>query len=71
MAKTEIEPPGTSGSQFFIVTAEDAGLPADYAVLGRVTGSDAAVRRMAAEPFDPRTGRPREPIVIRKVTVSG
>jgi cyclophilin family peptidyl-prolyl cis-trans isomerase len=71
MAKTEVEPPGTSGRQFFIVTAEDAGLPPDYAVLGRVTGSDAAVRRMAAEPFDPRTGRPREPIVIRKVTIGG
>src|SRR4051794_40440789 len=69
MAKTEIEPPGTSGSQFFIVTAEDAGLPPDYAILGRVTGSDAAVRRMAAAPFDPRTGQPRSPIVIEKVTL--
>jgi peptidyl-prolyl cis-trans isomerase B (cyclophilin B) len=71
MAKTEVEPPGTSGSQFFIVTAEDAELPPDYAILGRVTGDDAAVRRMAAESFDPRTGQPREPIVIRKVTVNG
>jgi cyclophilin family peptidyl-prolyl cis-trans isomerase len=70
MAKTEIEPPGTSGSQFFIVTAQDAGLPPDYAVLGRVVGSDAALRRMAATPFDPRTGQPRTPIVIRKVTIS-
>lgn len=71
MAKTEVEPPGTSGSQFFIVTAEDAGLPPDYAIVGRVVGSDAAVRRMAAEPFDLRTGQPRAPIVIRKVTISG
>jgi peptidyl-prolyl cis-trans isomerase B (cyclophilin B) len=69
MAKTEIEPPGTSGSQFFVVTAEDAGLPPDYAILGRVTGSDQAVQRMAAAPFDPRTGQPRSPIVIKKVTV--
>lgn len=38
MAKTEVEPPGTSGSQFFVVTAPaDAGLPPDYAVLGEVT----------------------------------
>lgn len=38
MAKTAVEPPGASGSQFFIVTAPaDAGLPPDYAVLGRVT----------------------------------
>jgi peptidyl-prolyl cis-trans isomerase B (cyclophilin B) len=36
MAKTQLEPPGTAGSQFFVVTAKDAGLPPDYAVLGRV-----------------------------------
>jgi peptidyl-prolyl cis-trans isomerase B (cyclophilin B) len=36
MAKTATDPRGTSGSQFFIVTAEDAGLPPDYAVLGNV-----------------------------------
>jgi cyclophilin family peptidyl-prolyl cis-trans isomerase len=70
MAKTEIEPPGTSGSQFFIVTAEDAGLPPDYAILGRVVGSDAAVRKIAATPFDPRTQQPRTPIVIRRVTIT-
>jgi cyclophilin family peptidyl-prolyl cis-trans isomerase len=69
MAKTEVEPPGTSGSQFFIVTAEDAGLPPEYAILGRVTGGDAAVRRMAAASFDPRNGRPRAPIVIKKLTI--
>jgi peptidyl-prolyl cis-trans isomerase B (cyclophilin B) len=38
MAKTAVEPPGASGSQFFVVTAPaDAGLPPDYAVLGEVT----------------------------------
>ena len=37
MAKTQTEPPGTAGSQFFVVTAADAQLPADYAVLGKVT----------------------------------
>lgn len=38
MAKTAAEPPGRSGSQFFVVTAPaDAGLPPDYALLGRVT----------------------------------
>ena len=38
MAKTAVEPPGASGSQFFVVTAPaDAGLPPDYAVLGKVT----------------------------------
>ncbi len=38
MAKTAVEPPGASGSQFFVVTAPaDAGLPPDYAVLGKVS----------------------------------
>jgi peptidyl-prolyl cis-trans isomerase B (cyclophilin B) len=38
MAKTAVEPPGASGSQFFVVIAPaDAGLPPDYAVLGEVT----------------------------------
>ena len=37
MAKTAEEAPGTAGSQFFIVTAvPDAGLPPDYAIVGRV-----------------------------------
>lgn len=34
MAKTEVEPAGTAGSQFYIVTAPDAELPPEYAVLG-------------------------------------
>jgi peptidyl-prolyl cis-trans isomerase B (cyclophilin B) len=37
MAKTAAEAPGTSGSQFFIVTAADAGLPPEYAIVGTVT----------------------------------
>lgn len=36
MAKTATDPPGTAGSQFFVVTAPDAGLPPDYAILGNV-----------------------------------
>src|ERR671921_652474 len=52
MAKTEIEPAGTSGSQFFIVTAEDAGLPADYALLGKVVKGGDVVSKIAAVPTD-------------------
>jgi cyclophilin family peptidyl-prolyl cis-trans isomerase len=37
MAKTGAEPPGTSGSQFFVVTAGNASLPPDYAIVGTVT----------------------------------
>ena len=34
MAKTQQEKPGTAGSQFYVVTGADAGLPPDYAVIG-------------------------------------
>jgi cyclophilin family peptidyl-prolyl cis-trans isomerase len=37
MAKTQLQAPGTAGSQFFVVTAPDAGLPPDYAIIGKVT----------------------------------
>jgi peptidyl-prolyl cis-trans isomerase B (cyclophilin B) len=37
MAKSGTEPPGTSSSQFFVVTGADAGLPAEYALVGKVS----------------------------------
>jgi peptidyl-prolyl cis-trans isomerase B (cyclophilin B) len=46
MAKTQSEAAGTSGSQFFIVTADDAGLPPDYAILGRVVAGKNVVDRI-------------------------
>ena len=46
MAKTGDEPPGTSGSQFFVVTGADAGLPPDYAVAGRITKGLDVVERI-------------------------
>jgi len=36
MAKTAVEPAGTAGSQFFVVTVRNAGLPPDYAIIGKV-----------------------------------
>jgi peptidyl-prolyl cis-trans isomerase B (cyclophilin B) len=68
MAKTQVERPGTSGSQFFIVTAEDAGLPPEYALVGQVTGSFAAVARMEATPHNPDE-TPVAPVVIEKASL--
>jgi peptidyl-prolyl cis-trans isomerase B (cyclophilin B) len=68
MAKTEADPSGASGSQFFIVTAPDAGLPPDYAVVGGVVrGMDVAQRigRLAVD----AQGRPTAPVVIEKATL--
>jgi peptidyl-prolyl cis-trans isomerase B (cyclophilin B) len=68
MAKTEIQPSGTSGSQFFIVTAEDAGLPTDYALLGKVSKGDDVVSRIAAVPTDD-TEHPTQPVVITSASI--
>lgn len=68
MAKTAQEPPGTSGSQFYVVTGADAGLPPDYAVLGEVSeGLD--VVSTIGELGDPATEMPTQPVVIEKATV--
>jgi peptidyl-prolyl cis-trans isomerase B (cyclophilin B) len=69
MAKTASEPAGTSGSQFFIVTAADAGLPPDYALLGKVTSGLPVVERIGRL-GNPATERPTRRIVIRSMTVS-
>jgi peptidyl-prolyl cis-trans isomerase B (cyclophilin B) len=69
MAKTELDDPGTSGSQFFIVTGDDAGLPPDYALLGRVQGSDDVLARLDEVPNDPSDNKPTEPVVIEDVTI--
>ncbi len=68
MAKTQIEPPGTSGSQFFVVTGEDVGLPAEYAVVGEVTDGFETVERIE-ELGDAATEQPLQPIVLERVTV--
>jgi peptidyl-prolyl cis-trans isomerase B (cyclophilin B) len=70
MAKTATEAPGTSGSQFFIVTAADAGLPPAYALLGKVVGSKAAVKRIAAVPTDPTSEAPLDPVVMSSVRIT-
>lgn len=68
MAKTAAEAPGTAGSQFFIVTAGDVGLPPEYAVVGRVTGGQDVVARIAVL-GDPTTEQPTQPVVIDDVVV--
>jgi cyclophilin family peptidyl-prolyl cis-trans isomerase len=46
MAKSPTEPRGAAGSQFFIVTASNAGLQPDYAILGVVTKGLKVVERI-------------------------
>ncbi len=71
MAKTAQEAPGTSGSQFYVVTGEDARLPPEYAVLGKVV-SGIEVTQQIGELGDPASGgsgTPTRPVVIEKATV--
>jgi peptidyl-prolyl cis-trans isomerase B (cyclophilin B) len=70
MAKTQFEPAGTSGSQFFVVTADDAKLPPEYALLGRVSEGKAVVDRIAAADIDQLTEAPVDPIVIDSITIA-
>ena len=71
MAKTAAEPPGTAGSQFYIVTAPDAGLPPDYGVLGKVVkGLDVALAiDKLGDPASGEAGTPLQPVVIEKASV--
>jgi peptidyl-prolyl cis-trans isomerase B (cyclophilin B) len=70
MAKTEVEPPGRSGSQFFVVTAPaDAGLPPDFALLGRVSQGIETVELI--ESLVGPDGQQAGDAVIESVTLEG
>ena len=71
MAKTEVEPAGTSGSQFYIVTAPDAGLPPDYAVLGEVEkGLDVALAiEQLGDPASGGAGTPLRTVLLEKASL--
>jgi cyclophilin family peptidyl-prolyl cis-trans isomerase len=77
MAKGQQEPPGTSGSQFFIVTAssaDDALAPGGeglYAIVGKVVkGIDIAVMIERLPRVDAaEDGRPAQDVYIVKVTI--
>jgi cyclophilin family peptidyl-prolyl cis-trans isomerase len=68
MAKTQAEPAGTAGSQFFVVTGENVGLPPDYAVLGKVTRGLAVVLKIGTL-GDPQTEQPTKKVTIEKITI--
>jgi peptidyl-prolyl cis-trans isomerase B (cyclophilin B) len=73
MAKTAVAPRGQSGSQFFVVTAADAGLPPNYAILGKVMSGMDVVKRIGTlgDPASGDLGTPLATVVIRRISVSG
>ncbi|HUG64084.1 MAG TPA: peptidylprolyl isomerase [Gaiellaceae bacterium] len=68
MAKSGAEGPGTSGSQFFVVSGEDAGLPPDYAIVGAVTEGIDTVERIDA--LGVGDGPPSQTVVVNSVTAT-
>ena len=66
MAKTQTEAPGTSGSQFFVVTGADIGLPPEYAVIGKVTKGLPVVTRIGRL-GDPATEEPTQVVAITEM----
>jgi cyclophilin family peptidyl-prolyl cis-trans isomerase len=69
MAKSAAEPSGTAGSQFFVVTGENAGLPPEYAILGVVTKGLKVVRKIGRL-GNPVTEKPTRRVVILRMVVT-
>jgi peptidyl-prolyl cis-trans isomerase B (cyclophilin B) len=72
MAKSPTEPPGAAGSQFYIVTAPDAGLPPEYALLGKVVRGQRVVDEIGelGDPASGGAGAPLQPVVIEGAGVT-
>jgi peptidyl-prolyl cis-trans isomerase B (cyclophilin B) len=70
MAKGGSEPAGAAGSQFFVVTGQDAQLPPDYALLGKVTKGLSVVEQIGKLGTQSQEGTPTQTIVMQKVSVS-
>lgn len=68
MAKSAAEPPGRSGSQFYVVLAPDAGLPPEYALVGKVDKGFDVVERIG-KLANPETEEPTQPVLIEKITI--
>jgi cyclophilin family peptidyl-prolyl cis-trans isomerase/uncharacterized protein YceK len=73
MAKTQTQPSGASGSQFFVVTAanasQSAGLTPDYALLGKVVKGQSVVNAIGSLPTNANE-MPTPAVVMSKVTVA-
>ncbi len=67
MAKSSAEPPGSSGSQFYVVTAPDAGLPPEYALVGKVDEGYDVVEKI--NKLGTPAEKPKQTVLIEKITI--
>ncbi len=70
-AKSDAEPAGTFGSQFFIVTGKNgASLPNDYARFGSVTAGQKVANKIASFAPSSGDGKPTRQVYIFKVSIT-
>ena len=67
MAKTSAEPPGRSGSQFYVVTGADAGLPPEYALVGKVSEGMDVVERIGK--LGTPSEKPKQTVIIEHAVI--
>lgn len=67
MAKSPAEPPGRSGSQFFVVLSADAGLPPEYALVGRVDEGFGVVERIGE--LGTPAQKPSQTVLIDEISI--
>ncbi len=67
MAKSSAEPPGRSGSQFYVVTGADAGLPPEYALVGKVSEGLDVVERIGG--LGTASEKPKQTVLIESIMI--
>jgi peptidyl-prolyl cis-trans isomerase B (cyclophilin B) len=67
MAKSSAQPPGRSGSQFFVVLAPDGGLPPEYALVGKVDEGFDVVERIGK--LGNAEEKPKQTVLIEKISI--
>jgi cyclophilin family peptidyl-prolyl cis-trans isomerase len=71
-AKTQAQPAGTAGSQWFAISTETyaAGLPKDYGIIGTVTDGIDVVKKITALAPQSGDGPPTTKVTMQKVTIN-
>jgi peptidyl-prolyl cis-trans isomerase B (cyclophilin B) len=67
MAKSPAEPPGRSGSQFFVVLGADAGLPPEYALVGKVDEGFDVVETIGN--LGTPAQKPKQTVLIEEISI--
>jgi peptidyl-prolyl cis-trans isomerase B (cyclophilin B) len=70
MAKTGADPPGTAGSQFFVITGKNSGLDPDYAYVGTVVKGLDVAKKIASFLPSSGDGPPTTRVQITSVSIS-